>query len=393
MCGHVGIAGKLEFKDEATMKRLLIFDYLRGPDSTGMATVKNNGDATIVKMASHPIDLFDTKKFNDALTGAGALCFLGHNRLATKGKVTGVNAHPYQFEHIIGAHNGTLDWSSVQDLEKATGDKFDVDSQAIFNAIAKLGVEATVPMLKGAWALVWIDLNEGSLNFLRNKERPFWIAYSKEFDKVFWASESPILHGAIHLSQVGYEMFKDDKNHQYFSTKIDWWYKYNLEELKKGFEGKPKPRVKELKGKEPTPAVTYTCGTGAPFNHRNQNNAVTHLTPNKNTSTTSTTTSRGNGRADTRVTHIPPDVIRTEGSTLDPFSGLLTLERFNEIAKNGCSWCSSEVSYGQPGVVVMDHGGHVLCPDCSGKEKESRLYTYGHKMLVWTNEQKKGKAA
>jgi hypothetical protein len=40
MCGHVGVAGDLALKDEALMKRLLIFDYLRGPDSTGLAAIE-----------------------------------------------------------------------------------------------------------------------------------------------------------------------------------------------------------------------------------------------------------------------------------------------------------------------------------------------------------------
>src|SRR3546814_15939897 len=52
MCGHVGIAGKMELKDEALMRRLLVFDYFRGPDSTGFAALRKDGTHRQIGRAS-----------------------------------------------------------------------------------------------------------------------------------------------------------------------------------------------------------------------------------------------------------------------------------------------------------------------------------------------------
>jgi glucosamine 6-phosphate synthetase-like amidotransferase/phosphosugar isomerase protein len=118
MCGLVGIAGKLTVKDEATMKRLFLLDFFRGPDSTGLAAVRGDGNIHVSKLASHPIDLFDSARFKTALSGYNSKIFLGHNRYATKGKVNANNAHPYHYGDIVGAHNGTLSISSWRALEK-----------------------------------------------------------------------------------------------------------------------------------------------------------------------------------------------------------------------------------------------------------------------------------
>lgn len=393
MCGLVGLAGKLEFKDEATMKRLLLIDYFRGTDSTGFAAYKNNGDHPIVKLASHPLDLFDMTKFKESLSGTQSKVFLGHNRAATKGKVNAVNAHPFQFEHIIGAHNGTLEWSSVSKLEKLTGEKYDVDSQAIFHAISVAGIEAVAPLLKGAWALTWFDLSNNTLNFLRNKERPFWIAYSEKFDKVMWASEHPILRAALELSATGYDLYKTAEGHGFFQTKVDWWYRYDLDALKKGFEARPKPRVKELKGEEPSPAVNNNCGGGYPFHHRQNETNVTPI--GSRTPTTTTTTHGGTGVPNTITGSTIPEILLVEGTDTDPFGGFISKERFDVLTERGCSWCGSPVSFEQRGIIVMDYQDKIIGPCCSDEIEKSRVYTFGNKILAHINEQanKEGKAA
>lgn len=367
MCGHVGVAGKLEHKDEALMKRLLLLDYFRGPDSTGFAALRNNGELKIAKMASHPLDLFDTKKFQDALSGWNSNVFLGHNRLATKGIVNAVNAHPYEYGHIIGAHNGTLDANSWKDLEELLGEKTNVDSQAIFACIEKFGIEETVKHLRGAWALVWINLSDNSLNFLRNKERSFWYAYSDKFDKVFWASEYHMIQAATGMSPVKYDMYSEkDTGHTYWGTEIDYWYRFDLEELKKGGQKPPKPRVKQLKGKEPVPAVTYHNGH-SPFVPKT--GTVTHI--HGKTTTTTSTGSTGSKSTDSEVAR---NFRHLQGSKAEPFGGYIDKATFEEIARYGCSWCGSDVEFDEPGVVIYEKDNSILCPTCSGEVNHSRIY-------------------
>ena len=377
MCGHVGIAGKLEFKDEATMKRLLLYDFFRGPDSTGFAALRNNGDTHVAKIASHPLDLFDSKRFNTALSGHNSTIFLGHNRLATKGVINHTNAHPYEFDHIIGAHNGTLEKASWDAIEEAVGEKFDVDSMAIVAGIAKLGIEKVAPLLQGAWALVWIDKKENTLNFLRNKERSFWFSYTKNFDRLFWASEYPIIESAVKMSLQGYELHTDpEKGYRFWQTEENWWYRFDIDLLKKGGTEKPKPKVKELKGKEPTPVVSYTGGVH-PFHQRQ---TQTEEAGKKNSTTTfhggtPTSTSR-TALATSHVTHL-------KGTTAQPYGGFLTKEAFDEIAKYGCAWCSCDVDFEEVGAQVYQNPepGCVLCPSCAHENEVSKVYV-GPNVLV-----------
>lgn len=365
MCGHVGIAGDLAFKDEKTMKRLLILDYFRGPDSTGLASIRPDGDVKIAKLASHPIDLFDTKSFVDALSGFNSDVFIGHNRLATKGKVNGNNAHPYVYGHIIGAHNGTLDKSAWDDLNKIIGYETDVDSQAIFAAIEKVGIEETIKVMRGAWALVWYDLHEGTLNFLRNKERPFWYSYEKGFKRLFWASEWPMIDAAVQMGGTDYELFESTEGHRFWATAENWLYRWDIEELKKGSTLRPKPRVKELKGKEPCAAVTYHCGND-PFSHSHHSSTTQ--------SHTSMKTVHGSTTSSSSSTEKESDVQNVIGFRHNPFGGKLTRDRFEEIAKYGCSWCEATVNWNDVGVTVYEDRHIVMCPDCSGNGNHSRLY-------------------
>ena len=372
MCGHVGIAGKLEHKDEATMKRLLIFDFFRGPDSTGMAALRNNGDTHIAKIASHPIDFFDTKKFSDALSGANSTVFLGHNRLATKGKVNGLNAHPYQYGKIIGAHNGTLEGTAWSDLEKVIGFQTEVDSQAIFAAIDKVGIEETVKLMQGAWALVWIDTEEGTLNFLRNKMRPFWLAYDAKFERIFWASEYPMIEAATKMSTLPYDMYTTKDGYRFFSTEENQWYKIDLEDLRKGSSKKPNFIHKKLEGKEAPPAVTVVGSS--PFPRTGNVTSFGKDTTKTSTGTETSTTSRSHTNKNGTVIHMI-------GSPISPLAGYIKKDKFLELAKYGCSWCQADVDWGDEGITIYENQDKILCADCSASEHDCRIYS-DHKAVV-----------
>jgi len=368
MCGHVGIAGKLEFKDEATLKRLLCYDYFRGPDSTGVAVIDKEGkEADILKIASHPFDLFDMTRFKTLVDGHKSSVFIGHNRAATKGKVNGVNAHPFECGHIIGAHNGTLTTSSFIKLKEVLEEDFDVDSEAIFKAIEKLGINKTVAMLEGAWALVWYDLSEGTLNFLRNKERPMWLAHSEDCNKLFWASEYPMIQAACALSAQGQPLYTD-KAYKFFGTEVDLHYKYNVEAIREHNGIKPiKPKVQILKGKEPVPVAT-TSGGGykSPF------------TQGRNGGTKSlTTTSHGMNR-DTYSDPKESNVMTMFGDRHSLFGGYFTKDEEEMLGLNGCSWCGGEFDPSADNITIFDDDyTQVICHECtdSGKAKATRIYT------------------
>ena len=210
------------------------------------------------------------KKFTEGVNGAQSQVFLGHNRAATVGKVSGLNAHPFQFGDIIGAHNGTLLQSDWTALDKETGATTDVDSAALYNAINELGVDKAIPMIhegntaqRGAWALTWFDACEEKLYFLKNKHRPLWYAYNKELTKIIWASEYWMIQAAVDSSKADYELYSDKDGFTYWPVLDNRLYCIDLEELRKKNKKKPPNWVtEEIKGK--AQVVSASAG-GAPF--------------------------------------------------------------------------------------------------------------------------------
>lgn len=350
------------------MKKLLVFDYFRGPDSTGLASIRGDGSVHIAKIASHPFDLFDTGKFKSTLSGHSTDVFIGHNRAATKGAVNTVNAHPFHIGNIIGAHNGTLTTQSWKDLEKAVGETFDVDSQAIIAAIDKLGIEETVPLLQGAWALVWYNEDEGSLNFLRNKERSFYFSYTEDFKKLIWASEWEMIRAANDLSSLPDKLHKTKEGHGYFETKADMWYRWDIDKLKKGASSFPSTRVKELLGKEPAPA--YQQGQ-SPFIDRSK----VHKATGKEESSTlgqppfsTTYTSKGIN-----------EVFHIFGDEDDPLAGLMEEGDFEDLAQYGCAWCSAPIVYGDAPLTILTDTQNILCSACSHDNTDKGVRVYSEK--------------
>lgn len=357
MCGHVGVAGCLLTADEALMKRKLLLDYWRGMDSTGMAAVRASKEVLTAKIASHPLDLFDMARFKTALNGIASRAFIGHNRAATRGKVNGHNAHPFTFGPITGAHNGTLSPVSFKDLTTVLGEEFDVDSQAIFRAIEEFGIEEVVPQLVGAWALVWYDERDDTINFIRNKERPLWYGYTADKKRLFWASEWQTIDNATDMAATKYDLYEDpDKGYKYWPFAEDTWYRVPLAALSKGETCIDDCIVKVIKGK--APPVTPKADDPFP---RGRNTSTTDSTD----TTHSMTTSRGN------------KMLTLVGNKQDPTAGWISEDKFNQmLAVKGCAFCSADVKYGDVGITIHEREGIILCPDCStGASDAVRIYT------------------
>ena len=363
MCGLVGIAGDLQYVDEGTMRRLLLLDYLRGTDSTGMAAIGKEYDWSISKIASHPIDLFDTLSFRTALTASKSRAFIGHNRAATRGLVNAVNAHPYEYRHIVGAHNGTLDKASWDRLEAAVGESFGTDSNAIFAAIAKLGVEEAVGLMEegknaseGAWALTWYDGKENTINFLKNRHRPLYIGTVEEGDKIIWASEWEMMDYATGAASPKYD-FHFVKEACFFPLPDDEWHSYDLEKLAAQMGGPMEPTVvKDVKGRQPV-AKVVTDPFGRDVDGWDQYDNVMGFHAGTSTTSSSTTTSRGTSEL--------VNVLNVDGDEGSPYAGFVSKADFEQYARGGCSWCKGPVKFTDVGCTVFEKESHILCDDCS----------------------------
>ncbi len=216
MCGHVGVAGTMTTKDVDIFNTLLYLDTLRGPHSTGVAAVNRNStnrEIDLFKRVGPAYYVQESKQYDKVAT-VGKSVLIGHNRYATVGKVSNANAHPFEFSNIVGAHNGTIPWSSRSDI--LDYNKFDTDSEGIFNMINELGPELTIPELFGAWALVWYDKRDHALHMLRNEQRELCWTYSESRQTLYYASEAWMLYAAMGRHNVTPEkiwMLTPDQHH------------------------------------------------------------------------------------------------------------------------------------------------------------------------------------
>lgn len=181
MCGLVASISKSSFgflkKDLDMFTQLLYADMLRGVDGTGIF-YNAKQKMPIIKSLRAPIpscDFIKTKEYEDAMATSlkEANFIVGHNRAATKGKLTAACTHPFRENHIILVHNGTL--VSHKELDN----KAEVDSQAICIHLAHNGVKETLSKINGAFALIWFNTKDNTLNFCRNHQRPLYIIETK----------------------------------------------------------------------------------------------------------------------------------------------------------------------------------------------------------------------
>ena len=199
MCGQGGVAGTVTVLAEQEFQKNLIYNSTRGVDSTGAASVKRDNEKDgkplvfVAKEIGNPYNLFDVRRnketdFGDIMA-QNQRALLGHCRAKTIGGASRKNAHPFYINDIVGTHNGTLTpWTQ----KKLSGyDTMDTDSEAIFNEIDQFGIAETVKKFgeaDDAYALVWYDLKDNTINMLRNTKRPLWYGFSKDYGMIFWSS-------------------------------------------------------------------------------------------------------------------------------------------------------------------------------------------------------------
>lgn len=151
--------------------------------------------------------LFDIK-ISKALEDTKPFFIAGHCRAATIGKINEETAHPYRHRHIQGMHNGT-----VPSMDP--GKEFDethTDSRMIIESLAENGLEKTIEDMKyGAYALVWANNQDKTLNFYRNDKRTLYFMETTD-GTIYWASETCFLNFIKDRSWCSSSYFKEIKS-------------------------------------------------------------------------------------------------------------------------------------------------------------------------------------
>lgn len=204
MCGLVGVMGNITYKEDLVFNQLLLVDTLRGKHSTGVALVSAGGDVDVFKKAVNAIDFMDFKTYSSLLK-CKYNCMLGHNRYATKGSINNVNAHPFEFDTIVGMHNGTL--KSYTKLDDSVD--FDVDSECLYSHINDNSIQDAVDKITGAYALTWFNKETNKLHFLRNDERPLCYCYNADGTTLYWASEAWMLRSILSRNDIKHNDIMD----------------------------------------------------------------------------------------------------------------------------------------------------------------------------------------
>lgn len=193
MCGLVGLFNKytngFQANQQEIFSSLLLVDYFRGPDSTGVFSVENNGDLMMAKEASNPIDFMKSKPYDEIMKKVfmSGSAIIGHNRKATRGTVNDENAHPFVVDdNIVLVHNGTMYGDHKKHAE------VEVDSHAIAHVLSKEpDVAKALGSFSAAYALIWYDFKNGTINLIRNNDRPLW--WMETASSWIWSSEKAML--------------------------------------------------------------------------------------------------------------------------------------------------------------------------------------------------------
>jgi asparagine synthetase B (glutamine-hydrolysing) len=195
VCGLFGIMthGNVVGLEVENLRTLGLIASLRGRDSTGVLLAAGNKYMGVRQgIMKDPIDspaFLYSYEFDKAIVEMKPFLIAGHCRDATIGEVNEANAHPFRHKHIRGMHNGTVHKLAPP---KEMAHEY-TDSRVIIESIADVGLSKTLEDCKdGAYALVYTNSNDHTLNFIRNDKRTLYWVKTKS-GCLYWASEYSML--------------------------------------------------------------------------------------------------------------------------------------------------------------------------------------------------------
>ncbi|WP_445487894.1 glutamine--fructose-6-phosphate transaminase (isomerizing) [Rhodopseudomonas sp. RCAM05734] len=182
MCGIVGILGRGPVADQIvdSLKRL---EY-RGYDSAGVATLE--GDHLERRRAEGKLKNLEAALGKSPLAGHIGI---GHTRWATHGKPTVANAHPHAAGGVAVVHNGIIEnFRELRIQLEAQGASFasETDTEVVAHLVNSYilqgmsppdAVKASLPQLRGAFALAFLFKDHPNLLIGARKGSPLAVGY------------------------------------------------------------------------------------------------------------------------------------------------------------------------------------------------------------------------
>jgi glutamine---fructose-6-phosphate transaminase (isomerizing) len=182
MCGIVGILGRGPVAEQLvdSLKRL---EY-RGYDSAGVATLE--GDHLDRRRAEGKLKNLEARLRAEPLAGHTGI---GHTRWATHGKPNENNAHPHATDNVAVVHNGIIEnFRELRQMLEKDGAQFTsetdtetvahlVNSYILKGASPQEAVKASLPQLRGAFALAFLFRGHSDLMIGARKGSPLAIGH------------------------------------------------------------------------------------------------------------------------------------------------------------------------------------------------------------------------
>ena len=184
MCGIIGILGR-EPVAEGMVEALKRLEY-RGYNSAGIATLED-GHLTR-RRAAGKLKNLEKRLALEPLAGTSGI---GHTRWATHGRPNEVNAHPHATDKVAVVHNGIIEnFRELREELQSHGAKFatETDTEVVAHLVTsemnkgrspQEAVAASLPRLRGAFALAFLFEDEPDLLVGARKGSPLAVGYGK----------------------------------------------------------------------------------------------------------------------------------------------------------------------------------------------------------------------
>lgn len=374
MCGIVGMAGTLVHDHKAVLSDLLYLDTLRGKDSTGVLAVKRSRSYSVIKKTIPGYEFIEEQSYKNMLN-VNDQVWLGHNRFKTVGNASRANAHPFEvtndegFTTLVGVHNGTL--KNKFQIERDLPESYGTDSEALFNFIDKAGddLKAEMAKVEGAWSLVWWDAPSNQLKFLRNKERPMFIAYTKDKKAIMFASSYNMLKFAAEYN--GTALAHDKNGVAIFSTEVDCLYTLDIPQN----AGEELPKLKKeggYSGKAPStnfhsPATSYIGALYSQSSKRDNEEFWDALGDEEEAPASGATQplkkaeKKASQNGGTEGTVLQASERFKSRVVTAPNLASLTPKEIKAVRDAGCIWCGDRIT--TPGVTLLSEN-EGICDHC-----------------------------